>query len=116
MATTPRKPSTDTASKAEPAKDATATKATETQEKDERSYSEHAASLADDVRALAEEMREKIDEVVERCGKVNETSPNPDELQAANGVRRIPMAADDVRRALEGLVAVSADLALKVQR
>lgn len=115
MATTPRKTSTDTPSKDDQAKDATATKATQ-EKKDEKSYSEHAASLADDVRALAEEMREKIDEVVERCGKVNETSPNPAELQAANGVRRIPMAADDVRRALEGLVAVSAALALNVQR
>lgn len=113
MATTRK--TTDTASKDEQAKGAPAPKATEAK-KATASYSEQAASLADDVRALAEDMRDKIAEVVDRCGKVNETAPNPDDLQAANGVRRIPLATEDVTRALEGLVAVAADLALKVVR
>lgn len=118
MAAAPTKKTTtapEAAATAEPTKDTPAPTAAE-EKKDAKSYSELAASLADDVRAIAEGMRDKLNEVTERCAEVNETAPTPEDFQAASGVRRIPMSVDDVNRALSGLVAVAADLARNVAR
>lgn len=113
VAARPTKPADD---KTTEPKISEAPKATaKAEEKAAESYLDQAAALATDVRALAEGMREALAEVEDRCAKVNETAPEAAAYAAADGVRRIPMATGDVRRALEGLVHAAAELATKAQ-
>lgn len=95
---------------------AKAAKATETKSTPTKgTYTEQAAVLATDVRAWAEDMRDKSAEFDQRCTDLNQTEPGPDGASAADGVRRIPMATDDLNRALASLQSVASDLAVKAQ-
>ena len=85
------------------------------EKKDDTSYLDQAAVLAADVRALAEGMREALAEIEARCVEINQTAPEAAAYAAADAVRRIPMSAGDVHRALEGLVHAAAELAAKAQ-
>lgn len=86
------------------------------EKKTSESYIDGAAALAADVRALAEGMREELNTVEQRVADLNQTDPGTDGSAAADGVRRIPMSTADVHAALQGLVAVAAELAAKAQR
>lgn len=74
-------------------------------------YAEQAAALADDARALAEGIREDLAKLRERfVDDFADTAPEPANASAADGVRRVPMAIDEVVRAIEGLTLVAAEL------
>lgn len=75
------------------------------------SYGERANALAADTRELADNIREDLAKLRERCiDDFADTAPEPADAAAADGVRRIPMAIDEVTRALDGLVVTAADL------
>lgn len=80
-------------------------------DKDAPPYGEAAAELAADVRDMAEQMLKDLADLNARVDKLHTTSaPTADEGPAADGVRRIPMATEDVTRAVHGLLSTAADL------
>lgn len=91
-----------------------ATKNDKATKDDAPSYKEQASALADDTRALVDDIREQLDDVLKRCTDLNDTEPTDRERPAADGIRRVPMSLADVKRALDGLVAVCADTSLKI--
>lgn len=79
--------------------------------KSEASYGEQAAQLAADTRALAERFRDELNDHLAKVDDLQQNAePTMAEVPAADGVRRIPMAAGDVTQALEGLAAAAANL------
>lgn len=80
-------------------------------EEGDGSYGGKAADLATDVRTTVDNIREQLGGLTDQVEDLQQnTAPTADESLAADGVRRIPMAVDAVRRALDGLNAAAADL------
>lgn len=77
---------------------------------DSKTYGEQAAALAADTRDLAENITGELDKLASRIDDINETEPTADEAPAADGIRRIPMAIDEAKRAMHALVVAAADL------
>lgn len=74
-------------------------------------YSSRAAALGAAVRDTVEELRSQVNDVVGQVDDLQQNNePEPVEIPVADGVRRIPMAAGEVLRALDGLNAAAADL------
>lgn len=85
--------------------------------KNDRNYADLAADLAADTRAWAEKARGELDDLLDRTTKLHaEHTPGADHGTIADGVRRIPMSADDLTRGLEALTGVAADLAARTAR
>jgi len=82
----------------------------------EASYGQQAVELGSDARTIAEAMRDQLDDLTERIGSLRQTAPGQFDAVAADGVNRLPMAIDGVRTALDALVHVSAELAVKAQQ
>ena len=82
----------------------------------EGAYSKAAGDLAAAAREAAEEIRERMADLRERFDKVQETAPSASEGMVADGVRRVPMAAGEVERVAEGLLAAAGDLAQRAAR
>lgn len=78
--------------------------------KADESYAEQALTLADDTRALAESIREDLDKLTERVRDLGDVETRPEDGPALAGVGRIPMAIDEVNRALQALTVTAADL------
>lgn len=81
-----------------------------TRKADEASYTDRALALADDTRALAESIREDLDKLTERVRDLGDVETRPEDGPALAGVGRIPMAIDEVHRALQALTVTAADL------
>jgi hypothetical protein len=93
----------------------TEAKATETKQ-GEPTYGQQAVELGGDARTIAEAMRDQLDDLTERIGSLGQTAPGQFDAAASDGVNRLPMAIDGVRTALDALVHVSAELAVKAQQ
>lgn len=84
---------------------------TGTARKTERSYTETAATLSGDARDLADRIREDLAKLRERCiTDFEDAAPGVEEAPTAGALQRIPMAIDDINRALDGLVVATTDL------
>jgi hypothetical protein len=113
VATTPKTTPAKTTKPAEDQQDAAKPDDTKTSE---ASYGERAVELGGDTRTIAEAMRDQLDDLTERIGGLRQTAPGQFDAAAADGVGRLPMAIDGVRTALDGLVHVAAELAVKAQQ
>lgn len=75
------------------------------------SYSEQAASLGTDARDLGERLIGEMRDLVQRVDDMQaEAVSTPADSAAVEGMRQLPMAADDVTRALRGLITAAANL------
>ena len=75
------------------------------------SYSGQAAKLAADAQRLVDQTRDRLEGLMHGVQHVQQTAPTVTEAAVADGVRRIPMAVGEVRRAVDGLQAAAAELA-----
>jgi hypothetical protein len=100
--------------KNQPAKDDTTSK--KSQAKADKTYTESAADLAAETRATAEKIREDLDALADKYTELSGTPTEADDAPAMNSARRIPMAIDDTRRALRGLVSAAADVSRTAAR
>lgn len=92
-------------SKGQPAPKSTSSKA------DEATYTDQALALADDTRALADSIRADLDKLTDRISGFGDLTPGDGDGATADGVRRLPMAIAEVRRALAALDLEGAELA-----
>jgi hypothetical protein len=79
------------------------------------SYGEQAADLAAHAQKLTDDLAEALDDLTDHHGRVQQTAPDAAELQAADAVRRLPMAFEEVRRAVVALRQAATDLAQRTQ-
>jgi hypothetical protein len=86
------------------------------QESPDGAYSSAAADYADAARKIVDDMREQLDDLDKHFDEVQENVPGTDEALVADGVRRIPMALGELRRALEGLQNAAGELAQRAIR
>lgn len=119
MATTRRtsdKPDDKTTDATEPAKPDTPQAAISAVEENaddngRTEYTDKALSLAGDVRDYVDKTRADLNKLLDRLNDdVQQTERTFAESPVAEGVRRIPMAAGDVIRALQGLAVAASDL------
>jgi hypothetical protein len=87
-----------------------ATPPTGTPEVNTGGYTKGATDLADATYSFIEDATKKIEALLTKVGKVQQIEPRTNEATVHHHVTRIPMAVDDLTRALEGLRTTVGDL------
>ena len=103
---------------AKPAKPAeTKTDAAPAKDSKDPTYAEQATDLATHAEQVTNELTEALDDLTDHHTKVQQTTAAPDsaDLPTADAVRRLPMAIDEVRRALATLRQATGELTQRTQ-